>query len=61
MLCTRILARNGVLLVIPYSGLALGLCSLSLELHLFSNIAGFFQDMKVPLMFLILMCLGQSD
>lgn len=34
---------------------------ISLALHLFSNIAGLFKDMKAPLMFLILMWLGQSD
>lgn len=34
---------------------------ISLALHLFSNIAGFFKDMKAPLIFLISMWLGQSD
>jgi len=53
MLCTRIHARNGILLVIPYSRLAPGSYSVSLAVHLFSRIAGSFKDVKSLLMFLI--------
>lgn len=53
MLCIRIHAKNGILLVIPYSRLAPGSHSVSLAVHLFSHIVGFFKDAKVLLMFLI--------
>lgn len=52
MLCSRIHAKNGILLVNPYSRLAPGSYSVSLEAHLLSHIVGSFKDVKARLMFL---------
>lgn len=59
MLCTRIHAKNGALIVIPYSRLALVIKS---AVHLFSHIAGSCKDAKALLMLLIFIfiLLGQS-
>lgn len=52
MLCSWIHAKNGILLVIPYSRLAPGSYSVSLAAHLLSHIVGSFKDVKALLMFL---------
>lgn len=55
MLCTRIHAKKGILLAVPYSRLAPVSCSVSLAVHLFSHIVASFKSVRALLMFLILL------